>query len=208
MSTDKTLSWFFCEETAVENDDIVAARELGEELGSDPVSPATGATLAVLAAGSRAVVEVGTGTGVGSLHLLSAMPDDGVLTTIEVEVEHHRAAKQVFADAQVRPTRVRAICGRADNVLPRLTDAAYDLVVIDADLDNHPAYAEHAIRLLRPGGVLALNHALWRDQVADPAARDDHTVAIRDLGNALARDDRLLVALLPVGDGLLLAAKR
>lgn len=210
MPTDKALSWFYCEESITEDDAVADARERAEELGAEPVSPATGALLGVLAgaARARAVVEIGTGTGVGALHLLRGMPDDGVLTTIDVEVEHQRAAKEAFAEAGVRPTRVRAIRGRAQDVLPRLTDDAYDLVVVDADPENHATYAEHAVRLLRPGGTLAVNHALWRDQVADPARRDEQTVAARDLHRTLRADDRLDVVLLGVGDGLLLAVRR
>ncbi|MCL2454051.1 MAG: class I SAM-dependent methyltransferase [Micrococcales bacterium] len=210
MSADKALSWFYCEEIVAEDDVVMDARERAEHLGCEPVTPATGATLGVLAATARAraVVEIGTGTGVASLYLLRGMPDDGVLTTIDVEVEHQRAAKQAFTEAGVRPTRVRAICGLADEVLPRLTDAAYDVVVVDADVENQALYAQHAVRLLRRGGTLVVNHALWRDQVADPTRRDEQTVAVRELDHALRVDERLDVALLPVGDGLLLAVRR
>lgn len=209
MPTDKALSWCYCEESIAEDDVIADARERAEEFGAEAVSPATGALLGLLArAGhAKAVVEIGTGTGTAALHLLRGMPDNGLLTTIDIEVEHQRAAKEAFTDAGV-PTRVRAIRGRAQDVLPRLTDAAYDMVVVDADPDNHPLYAEHAIRLLRPGGTLAINHALCDDQVADPARRDEQTVTARDLHRSLRNDDRVDVVLLSVGDGLLLAVRR
>ncbi|MCL2466763.1 MAG: class I SAM-dependent methyltransferase [Micrococcales bacterium] len=209
MPTDKALSWFYCEESVAEDDVIAEARERAEELGTQAVSPAAGALLGLLARAGHAgaVVEVGTGTGVAALHLLRGMPDTGLLTTIDVEVEHQRAAKEAFTEAGV-PTRVRAIRGRAQDVLPRLTDGAYDMVVVDADPDNHPVYAEHAIRLLRSGGTLAVNHALCDDQVADPARRDEPTVTARDLHRALRADDRLDVVMLGVGDGLLLAVRR
>ncbi|MCL2849548.1 MAG: O-methyltransferase [Micrococcales bacterium] len=209
MPTDKAQSWFYCEESITEDDVLAEARERAEELGAEPVSPATGALLGLLAraTSARAVVEIGTGTGVGAVHLLRGMPDDGLLTTIDVEVEHQRAAKEAFTQAGV-PTRVRAIRGRAQDVLPRLTDGAYDMVVVDADPENHPVYAEHAVRLLRAGGTLAVNHALCDDQVADPARRDEQTVTARDLHRALRADDRFDVVLLSLGDGLLLAARR
>ncbi len=89
--------------------------------------------------------------------------------------------------------------------MPRLADGGYDLVFVDADKHEYPAYVEEAIRLLRPGGILAIDNALWHDRVADPAQRDPETVAIRELGRALRDDDRLVVVLLPVGDGLLCA---
>jgi predicted O-methyltransferase YrrM len=93
------------------------------------------------------------------------------------------------------------------DVLPRLTDAAYDMVVIVGDKAQYPAYVEQALRLLRPGGVLALDNMLWNDKVADPAARDEPTTTLRNLGKELRDNESLLTALLPVGDGVLAAVK-
>jgi predicted O-methyltransferase YrrM len=93
-------------------------------------------------------------------------------------------------------------------VLPRLREDAYDLVFVDADKTAYGVYFEQAVRLLRPGGVMAFDNALWHDRVADPAQRDADTLTLRDLGRAVRDDDRLIPALLPVGDGLLLAAKK
>jgi predicted O-methyltransferase YrrM len=160
------------------------------------------------AVGARAVVEIGTGAGVSSLYLLRGMPEDGVLTTIDLEVEHQRAAKEAFAEHGARSARTRTISGRALDVLPRLTDGAYDLVLVDADKENAAAYVEQAIRLLRAGGVLAVAGALWHDHVADPARRDETTTTVRELGRSVRTDERLLPALLPSGDGLLVAVKR
>ncbi len=151
---------------------------------------------------------MGTGTGVSGLWLLEGMADDGVLTTIDVEVEHQRAAKEAFAAAGVRSTRTRTISGRALDVLPRLADGAYDLVLVDGDPAEAADCADQAIRMLRTGGVLVVNEALWHDRVADPARRDEDTVAMRELGRRVRDDERLLPALLPVGGGLLTAVKR
>ena len=82
------------------------------------------------------------------------------------------------------------------------------LVVIDADKQGYPTYVDHAVRLLRSGGVLAMDNMLWHDQVADPAARDATTTTLRDLGKDLRDRDDLMATLLPVGDGLLVAVKR
>jgi len=189
---------------------LLRARERASQLGCVPVLPGSGAVLTVLAASvqARAVVEIGTGAGIGSLYLLRGMPDDGVLTTIDVEVEHQRAAKEAFAEEGVRPTRTRTISGSALDVLPRLTDGAYDLVFIDADKESYPVYVEEALRLLRPGGVVALDNALWHDRVADPARRDEVTTLIREVGRALRGDARVTAAMLPTGDGLLLGVRR
>lgn len=189
---------------------VARARARGADLGCTPVLPGTGATLRVLAAAiqARSVVEIGTGAGVSGLHLLRGMPEDGVLTTIDVEVEHQRAARQAFTEEGMRTNRTRLIPGRALDVLPRLTDAAYDLVLLDADKLEYGAYLSQALRLLRPGGVLVVDNALLHDRVADPAQRDPSTSAVRDLDKAVRDDERLISTLLPCGDGLLVAVKR
>lgn len=198
-------------ESFVAEDDITArARERGAEFGCTPIGPAGGATLRVLAAatGARSVVEVGTGAGVSGLYLLGGMAADGVLTTIDVEGEHQRAAKEAFTESGITPGRFRLINGSAAEVLPRLRDAAYDLVFVDADKTAYTVYYEQALRLLRPGGIVAFDNALWHDRVADSSHRDPETSVIRDLGKAVRDDDRLISAMLPVGDGLLVAARR
>jgi len=169
-----------------------------------------GAALAAIAAaaGAKAVVEIGTGAGVGSLYLLRGMRADGVLTTIDVEPEHHRAARETYAEAGIPSNRVRLISGRALDVLPRLTDGAYDLVFCDADKSEYAGYLEQALRLLRPGGTVAFDNALWHGRVADPTERDEDTSVIRDLGRAVRESEDLVSVLLCAGDGLLVAVKK
>jgi predicted O-methyltransferase YrrM len=210
MSAQKPASWAYSEEFITETDVIEKARVRSEELGCIPVMPGVGAVLRLLAAAvnAKAVVEVGTGAGVSGLWLISGMPSDGILTTIDVEAEHQRAAKAAYLAAGIAPQRTRVITGRALDVLPRLTDAAYDMVVIDADKAEYPRYVEQALRLLRNGGILVLDNMLWRDKVADPATRDETTTTLRDLGKSLRDNDSLVPALLPVGDGVLAAVKR
>jgi predicted O-methyltransferase YrrM len=193
-----------------EDEVVTGARERARELGCVPIGQAGGAALRVLAAatGARAVVEVGTGAGVSGLYLLGGMAADGVLTTVDVEGENQRAAREAFGEAGIAPGRYRMINGSAAEVLPRLRDDAYDLVFVDADKLAYGVYLEQAVRLLRPGGVLAFDNALWHDRVADASQRDPETVAVREVGRAVREDKRLLPALLPVGDGLLVAAKR
>jgi predicted O-methyltransferase YrrM len=100
------------------------------------------------------------------------------------------------------------ITGRALEVLPRLADASYDLVLVDGDKEEYPDYVEQATRLLRVGGILAIDNSLWHDKVADSAQRDPDTIAVRGVLTALREDERWLPALLPVGDGLLAAVRR
>ena len=193
-----------------EDEVMTAARARAAELGCVPIGPGGGAALRLLAAmiSARAVVEVGTGAGVSGLWLLRGMRADGVLTTVDVEAEHQRAAREAFTDADVATSRYRVINGSAAEVLPRLTDGGYDLVFIDADKSSYGIYYEQALRLLRSGGVVAFDNALWHDRVAENTARDPDTVTIRELGKAVRDDARLVSAMLPVSDGLLVAVKR
>jgi len=174
-----------------------------------PIGSGGGAALRFLASvlDARAVVEIGTGTGVSGLWLLRGMRADGVLTTVDIEAEHQRLARQSFHEAGIPNQRARTIAGAALDVLPRLTDGHYDLVFCDGDKTEYSAYLHEALRLLRPGGVVAFDNALWHDRVADPAQRDQDTVAIRDLVRTVVERDDLVPVLLPVGDGLLVAKK-
>ncbi len=189
---------------------LQAARRRGRELGCVPIGTGGGAALRFLAAtvAARAVVEVGTGAGVSGLWLLRGMRPDGVLTTVDKDPEHQRAARQAFTEAGIPSGRARLINGAALEVLPRLADGGYDLVFVDAAKTEYADYLAEALRLLRPGGVVAFDNVLWHDRVADPAQRDPETVAMRDLGRAVRDDERLVPVLLHAGDGLLAAVKR
>lgn len=189
---------------------LANARQRAAEVGCVPIGPGGGATLRFLAAAldARAVVEIGTGTGVSGVWMLRGMSPEGILTTVEAEPEHQRLARETFTEAGFGSGRTRTILGRALEVLPRLTDGAYDLVFADGDKREYPDYLTEAHRLLRPGGVLAMDNALWHDKVADPAQRDPDTVALREVGRSLATDDRFVPLLLAVGDGLLLGVRR
>lgn len=186
---------------------LTAARSRAAEVGVPCVDPVTGSLLRLLAATSaaKAVVELGTGAGVSALWLLRGMAPDGILTTVDSETEHQRLAKQSLNEAGYGSGRVRLIAGEALNVLPRLSDAAYDLVFCDAARSENLDYLAAALRLLRPGGLVVFAGALADGRVADPSARDNETVALRELTKAVREEDRLTPALLPVGPGLLAA---
>jgi predicted O-methyltransferase YrrM len=176
---DKISSWKYVEEFNEEPVSLLKARARADELGIECVTPATGAQLAFIAStlGATAIVEAGTGAGVSGLWLLSAS-EKSVLATIDTEPEFQAAAKQAFADAEIPANRTRVISGRAIEVMSNMADAAYDLVVLDADKETLELQLHEAVRLLRPGGVVAITHALWRDRVPDPAMRDDATVTL------------------------------
>lgn len=202
-------SWEWSEQYVAEDHILSNARSRAEEVGVVAIGPGAGATLRFLASvlDARAVVEIGTGTGVSGLWMLRGMRPDGVLTSVDTEAEHQRLARETFAEAGIAQQRTRLIPGAALDVLPRLTDGHYDIVFADGDKQEYPEYLAEAMRLLRPGGVVAFDNALWHDRVADPAQRDADTVAIRELNRTVAEHDGLVPVLLPVGDGLLLAKK-
>lgn len=198
-------------ETYVAEDLVLrTARSLANEVGLDAVTPGVGAALRLLAAAgsARAVVEIGTGTGVSGVWLLRGMRPDGVLTTIDLEAEHQRIARRIFLEAGFPSGRTRIIAGRALDVLPRLADGVYDLVFIDADAAENTACVDEALRLLRPGGVLAVNGTLVGGRIADPAARDLETITVREMIKAVRESEEWVPALLPAGEGLLAAVKR
>lgn len=200
---------------------LAAARARAADLGCAAIEPSSGCALRFLATtlGARAVVEIGTGAGVSSLYLLRGMAIDGVLTSIDIEPEFHRAARTAFSEAGFPAGRARLIMGRAVEVLPRLTAGGYDLVFVDAAKAEFGHYYEQGVELLRPGGVIAFNGILAQGRqqhstrhptipaIADPAVRDAETLAMREVARAVANDDRLMPAMLPVGGGLLVASR-
>ena len=200
----------FAEAYAAEDIVLQTARSLAREVGLSCVTPGAGSVLSVLAAAgsAKAVVEIGTGTGVSGVWLLRGMRPDGVLTTIDVENEHQRIARRIFQEAGFVASRTRIITGRALDVLPRLADGVYDLVFVDADATEFGACAEAALRLLRPGGVLAVNGALAGGRISDPSARDVDTITIRETVKAVRESEDWIPALIPTGAGILAAVKR
>ena len=206
---DKISSWKFAEDFVTENEPIRDARARAEEMGIECVTASVGAHLAFLVSSlqAKAIVEVGTGAGVSGLHLLSGSPT-AVLATIDNEQENQAAAKLAFADAGIASNRTRVIVGKAVDVMSNMADAAYDLVFLDADRDSLEDQLREASRMLRPGGVVAIAHALWRDRVPDPAMRDDATNTYRDVLRFFDNNNDFITSLIASGDGLLLARKQ
>jgi predicted O-methyltransferase YrrM len=178
------------------------------------VSAITGSVLRFLAAAisAKSVVEIGTGCGTSGLWLLRGMRPGSVLTSVDLEPEHHRLARSVFVAAGFGAGRYRLITGRALEVLPRLADSAYDLVFCDADKREYPEYLAAALRLLRPGGIVAFDYvfdnAVLADEGSSLAHRDPDTAAVGELRERVFTDDGLVPMLLPTAEGLLAAVKR
>ena len=206
--SEQDSNWKYADYIVTESEAIAKARAQSLELGIEPLSPAMGAQVAVLAAATAAVniVEIGTGAGVSGLWLLRSSTRS-VLTSIDSEVEHLGYARQAFADARIASNRVRLITGKAIDVLPRMNENSYDLVYVDGDPAQVIENVEHGLRLARAGGTVLVPHALWRGRVADPAQRDDVTSAFRTLVQEIASSSAVVSALSPVGDGLLQITK-
>jgi len=191
-----------------EDEPLLAARANAADLGgAEPVRPAVGATLRFLACavGARTVVEIGTGCGSSGIWLLRGMCPGSTLTSVDTEPEYHRVARKAFTQAGFAQNQCRLILGRALDVLPRLSDRAYDMVFGDADPRDYPDYLSAALRLLRKGGIVAFNNALETGTSRD----DDPDDALAfDLADQVRADERLVPVLLPLGNGLLAAVKR
>ena len=177
------------------------------------VSALEGRLLAVLAAlsGARRLLEIGALGGYSGLWLLSLLPEDARLVTLEREPAHAELAREALARAD-EERRAEVRLGDARETLRDLSDrASFDLVFIDADKESYGVYLEQAARLLRPGGLLLADNTLWRGKVAEPASGgepDAPTRALQEFNRTLAEDGRFDAILLPVRDGLTVARRR
>jgi predicted O-methyltransferase YrrM len=194
-----------------EDEALIGARRNAAEVGgAAPVSPLTGATIRFVAAavGARSVVEIGTGCGTSGIWLLRGMRPGAVLTSVDVEPEHQRLARAAFLAAGLPASRYRLIGGLALDVLPRLADGAYDIVFCDADRQEYGDYLIAALRLLRPGGLVIFNGVLPGGSPMERMPAEAEVRAAAELREQVRSDERLVPLLLPVGNGLLAAAKQ
>ncbi|HEY8945559.1 MAG TPA: class I SAM-dependent methyltransferase [Polyangiaceae bacterium] len=192
--------------------------ELREETAKLPrggmqIAPEQGRFMAWLVRllGARRCLEVGVFTGYSSLSVAMALPPDGSLVACEVDEAWAAIAKRYWQRAGVE-SRVELVLGPAlatlDALLLRGEGERFDFAFVDADKDNYPAYYERSLALVRPGGVVAFDNALWGGRVADVTVVDEETRAIRGVNERAARDPRVDATLVPIGDGLLMLRKR
>ena len=198
----------FAESFAHEDYFMQQARRNGQEISASDPTPAVGKFLkfSVNLLNAKSVVEIGTGSGVGGLWLLSGMPSDAVLTTIHSEGAHSKIAKTIFDEADIAPTRYRIITGKLIEVIGKLADNSYDLIVIRPALDLFDMVHE-SYRLLKSGGLLVIDQALSGGKVADPTQRDPESIARRDAIKVVKEDERWAASLIPIGAGVLVANK-
>lgn len=174
--------------------------------GSGPLSESPSAILRFLAAAlrARAAVEVHTGSGDNALSLLAGMPAEGVLTSIDIDPDAQQRVRGALSAAGMPSGRARLITGTPIDVLPRLTESAYDLVVIDGGRTSYPDYLRLGVRLLRPGGVIAFA-GVRADRTG---GQDAQEMALDELTRSIEDDENLVPAMIPTGAGLLAVARR
>lgn len=160
---------------------------------------------------AKRALEVGVFTGYSGLVVAQALPEDGRLVACDVNEEWTSIARRYWQEAGVAhkiDLRLAPAVETLDRLLADGQAGTFDFVFIDADKPNYDAYYERALRLLRPGGLIAIDNTLWAGRVADPSAQDESTQALRALNAKLHQDARILVSVVPIGDGLTLALKR
>jgi predicted O-methyltransferase YrrM len=184
------------------------ARKNGEEVGAAEPSAAVGNFLKFLTqlTGAKSVVEIGTSSGVSGLWVLQGLPSDGVLTTIDAEREHSKIARNIFEEADIPSTKYRIITGNLIDVIGKLADNSYEVVITRDGMDLFEVVQE-SHRLLRPGGLLVIDHALSGGKVADSTQRDPESISRRDAIKVIKEDARWSSTVIPIGAGILLANK-
>lgn len=193
-------------------------RRLREETSKLPnagmqIAPEQGQFMALLIkiAGARKVLEIGTYTGYSALAMAMALPADGEIIACDVSPEWTAVAARYWAEAGVAG-RIDLRLAPALETTASLLDAGegltFDFAFIDADKERYGDYYEAALKLLRPGGLIAVDNTLWNGRVAEEVARDADTLAIRAFNEQLKSDPHIDLSHVPIGDGLTLARKR
>ena len=177
------------------------------------IGPEQGQLMALLAklVGAKRCIEVGVFTGYSSLAVALALPEDGRILACDVSEQWTAIARRFWREAGVEhkiELKLQPAVRTLEELLAAGEAGRYDFAFVDADKPAYDSYYELLLKLLRPGGLMALDNTLWSGAVLDPNEREPNTVALRALNDKLHRDERIDLSLLPVGDGLTLARKR
>jgi predicted O-methyltransferase YrrM len=215
IGLDETLRRYLVEHSVRETEVMARLRAETAEMPHAvmQITPEQGQFMALLIEilGARRALEVGTFTGYSALAVARALPPDGRLVACDVSEEYAAVARRYWADAGIAD-RIDLRLGPALETLKGLLEDgaadSFDFCFIDADKSNYDGYYELALKLVRPGGLVAIDNVLWSGAVADPDDHSDDTRAIRALNDKVYRDDRVSVSMLPIGDGLTLARRR
>jgi len=196
---------------SAEDELLASLREEADRTGLPPIaiSADEGRLLQVLltSIGARRVLEVGTLGGYSAICMARVLPADGRLLTIEIEPKHADFARRYIKRAALSD-RIEVRVGRALDVLPALDGERYDAMFLDADKEPLPTYFEWALRLVRPGGFIIADNALWGGRVFDGETDDEKTRAVREFNRKMATDQRVLGIIVPTHDGVAVALRR
>ena len=176
------------------------------------IAPEQGQFMALLAKllNARNYLEIGTFTGYSALAVALAMPEDGRVVACDISEAFTSVARRYWKEAGVDARIDLRLAPALDSLDKLIADGAegrFDYAFIDADKKNYAGYYERTLKLLRPGGLVAVDNVLWDGAVIDPDRQDEDTTAIRAFNKAIRADDRVEISLVPVGDGLTLARK-
>jgi predicted O-methyltransferase YrrM len=215
INLDETLNRYIKEHSAREHPVLAELRAAtaGIPHAGMQISPEQGQLMALLVKilGARRTIEVGVFTGYSSLAVALALPADGRVVACDVSEEWTRVARRFWEKAGVAAKvdlRLAPALETLDQLLAAGEAGRYDFAFIDADKGNYDGYYERCLKLLRSGGLAAVDNTLWNGWVADPAHTEDDTRAIRAFNEKLRADDRIDLSLVPIGDGLTLARRR
>ena len=192
--------------------------ELREKTAKHPqsrmqISPEQGQFMALLVQliGAKKTLEIGVFTGYSALAVALALPADGAIVACDVNEKDCAIALPYWQKANVAhkiDLRIAPALATLDSLIASGESNSFDFAFIDADKSNYDSYYEKSLQLVRPGGVIAIDNMLWYGRVADPTVQDNRTKRLRALNEKVRNDERVVMSLLPVGDGLLLALKR
>jgi predicted O-methyltransferase YrrM len=196
----------------------VLLKRLRDETAKHPrhgmqISPEQGQFMQLLVrlSGTKRCIEVGVFTGYSSLAVALALPDEGRIVACDVSEEYTAIARRYWQEAGVEKKidlRLAPATETLDKLLNHGEAGRYDFAFIDADKINYRNYYERILKLLRPGGFIAVDNVLWSGSVIDRKDNSEDTVAIREFNQALRADQRVELSMVPIGDGLTLARKR
>jgi predicted O-methyltransferase YrrM len=184
----------------------------GIEFSEMQIAPEQGQFMALLVKlmGARRALEIGTFTGYSSVVIASALPEDGELVCCDDSEEWTSMARKYWQQAGLED-RINFKLGDASRTLQAMIDegreGTFDFIFIDADKQNYPLYYELSLKLLRAGGLIAVDNTLWSGDVADPGNDEPGTRAIRRFNEMLRHDERVEISLVTIGDGLTLVHK-
>ena len=181
--------------------------------GTMQISPEQGQFMGILIEliGARRTLEVGTFTGYSTLAVALALPPEGRVVACDISADYTAVGRRYWAEAGVAEKidlRLGPAVETLDTLLAKGAAGSFDFIFIDADKENYLNYYERGLELLRPGGLMAVDNVLWGGRVADPDQDSEETRAIRALNETLHGDERVSLAMIPIGDGLSLARKR